>query len=435
VQLSHKGKIASALAAATCALVPGAVQPSVAQEDQPGSPWKVDLALMHYGEADRIACTTVQFMIGRSYARERALTFGFSYDSLTGPSANGAQASAVAQTFTTPSGNGVYTAGAGVTPLDPTFLDTRWAVNANWAQPLSRKWSWDAGLSFSTEYDYTHTGVNTRLARSFDRHNSTLSAALAVSADAISPVGGAPLPLAPMLEPGQTGNKLGDDDKTVFDLVVGWTQVIDRRTLAQLNYSLSSSTGYLTDPYKLVSVVDPAAGLPVAGPGSLNLYRFESRPDSRTRHGLYAQVRHQLRRDIVDVSYRYYTDDWSVRSHTLEARYRWKMLPRAYLEPHVRYYDQSEAEFYVTTLVEGAPLPDYATSDYRLGAFTAYTVGAKFGFAYKGLDEISLRLEYYNQSGDSSPAGAVGAQRGLDMFPTVEAVVFQLGFKFDLFDR
>jgi hypothetical protein len=435
MQLSKTGRVASLLAAATCALVPGASQPSIAKEETPKSPWKFDMALMHYGEQDRISSTTAKFFVSKGFGVDRGLGLSFSVDALTGPSANGAQASTGPQTFTTPSGNFSYSTPAGLTPLDPTFLDTRTALTANWNQPISKRWAWDVGVALSNEYDYTHAGVNTRFARSFNQRNSTLSAAVAFGFDTISPVGGAPIPFAPMLEPGQAGNKLGDDDKTVFDFVLGWTQVINRRTLAQFNYSLSSSAGYLTDPYKFVSVVDPDSGLPTAGPGSLDLYRFESRPDSRTRHGIYAQVRHLLRRDIVDLSYRYYTDDWDVRSHTLEARYRWKLRPRSYLEPHIRLYDQSAADFYATTLVDEDELPDYVTADYRLGKFLAYTVGLKYGFAYKKLDEISFRLEYYNQAGDSSPADAVGVQQELDMFPTVQAIIFQVGFKFDAFGK
>ena len=66
------------------------------------------------------------------------------------------------------------------------------------------------------------------------------------------------------------------------------------RTIGQLNYSFSTSSGYLTDPYKLLSVVDPVSGEPVPGSGELALYRFESRPDERTKHSIYGQAPHKL---------------------------------------------------------------------------------------------------------------------------------------------
>ena len=54
-----------------------------------------------------------------------------------------------------------------------------------------------------------------------------------------------------------------DDTKDVFDLVVGVTQVVSRNFLFQVNYSFSDSSGYLNDPYKILSVVDGLTGDPV----------------------------------------------------------------------------------------------------------------------------------------------------------------------------
>ena len=99
------------------------------------------------------------------------------------------------------------------------------------------------------------------------------------------------------------------------DFLIGVTHVLGRNTIGQLNYSLSIADGYLTDPYKLLSVVDRATGEPAPGPGDLDLYLFESRPDSRTKHLLFALWKHSLGRDVVDLSYRYMTDDWKIDSH------------------------------------------------------------------------------------------------------------------------
>ncbi len=89
---------------------------------------------------------------------------------------------------------------------------------------------------------------------------------MALGNDTINAVGGTPVPLAPMLGLGDTSNKVaGDQSKDVLDFLVGVTQVINRSTLVQLNYSLSQSDGDLTDPYKIISVVDPVTGAACAG--------------------------------------------------------------------------------------------------------------------------------------------------------------------------
>ena len=85
-----------------------------------------------------------------------------------------------------------------------------------------------------------------------------------------------------------------------MDLLLGLTQVLGRHTVMRVNYSYSDSSGYLTDPYKILSVVDPVTGdlvgrTPAPGEsGPTGVYRFESRPDSRRKQGLYAELRHDF---------------------------------------------------------------------------------------------------------------------------------------------
>ena len=69
------------------------------------------------------------------------------------------------------------------------------------------------------------------------------------------------MPLAQMLDVGDGRNKLGgSDSKDVLDLLLGFTQVLNRTTVLRVNYSYSDSSGYLNDPYKILSVVDPLTG-------------------------------------------------------------------------------------------------------------------------------------------------------------------------------
>jgi hypothetical protein len=216
----------------------------------------------------------------------------------------------------------------------------------------------------------------------------------------------------------------------VLDLLIGVTQVLGPRTVAQLNYSLSDSSGYLTDPYKLVSVVDADTGDPVPGSGALNLVLYESRPDSRLQHALFMRVKRQMRRaDVLDASYRFMTDDWGVQSHTVDLRYRWP-LGRFYLQPHVRYYLQSASDFYVPYLRDDRPLPDHASADHRLGELDATTLGLKVGLPLGDGQEWSARLEYYAQSGTSPPGAAFGSLGGLELVPSLDALVVQLGYRF-----
>lgn len=427
---SESPKVAASLVALTCSLLGAAPGPSIAAESQKQKQWQLDTSLSYYGESDRVTDVSANLLARRLFRFGRSLILRLTVDSLTGASASGAVPSRFAQTFTTPSGNAIYNISAGTQPLDPTFLDTRVAAAATWEQPLGRRNRFTGGVTLSNEYDYLHLGVNARFARDFNERNTSLNFGVAFASDMIDPVGGAPIGLSAMLPRGDSSNKLSDDSKTVTDFTIGVSQVLGRRTIAQLNYGLSMSSGYLTDPYKLLTVVDPVSGDPVPGMGGMFLYRFENRPEDRTKHSLFGQVKHRLGRSILDASYRYMTDDWDVRSHTIDLRFRQPIGERWYLEPHARYYTQSAAEFYRTALIDGDPLPDHASADYRLGDLDGATLGLKLGHPMGGDREGALRVEYYEQSGRAPPGAGVGSLGQFDLFPKVSAVIAQVGYRF-----
>ena len=125
------------------------------------------------------------------------------------------------------------------------------------------------------------------------------------------------------------------------------------------------------------------------------------------------------------------TDDWGIDSHTLDVRYRWPLGERSYLEPHFRYYTQSHADFYRTSLANGSPLPLNASADYRLGEFDAITFGVKYGWKTETGTEWNARLEMYSADGSVPSDLLIGTnQAGRDMYPDLDAVILQFGYRF-----
>lgn len=432
--MSDDNNLSARLAAATCALLGVSAAPVMADETER---WSFDTALLYYGENDdRVQDVSATIGAKRAFDDERLLNFTLTADTLTGASASGAIATDAPQTFTSPSGKAIYTTPGGRTPLDDTFHDTRFALNASWTQPLARLYTLSAGLGFSTEYDYTHLGANLALARDFNKRNTTLSAGLAYSQDDVDPVGGAPVPLSQMRDVGDLGNKRSSDSKDVLDVLFGVTQVLTRNTVLRVNYSYSQSSGYLNDPYKILSVVDGTTGdtiLRTLAPGvqgPMGIYLYESRPDSRAKHSLYAEMKHAFGAPVLYGSYRFMTDDWGIDSHTGEVRLRWPFGSANYIEPLLRYYMQSQADFYHPSLVQGAALPAYASADFRLGEFDAVTVGMKFGHQTTGGNEWNARLEYYQQNGTIARAQLIGNQFAREQYPDLKAVIAQFGYRF-----
>ena len=299
------------------------------------------------------------------------------YDGLTGASATGAVAQDAVQTFSRPSGKGGYQVAANTTPLDDTFRDSRVQLNANWAQPLSSGIAGGIGVHISKEYDYFSAGLNGNLSFDFNQKNTTLSVGSSFQYDQIDPVGGKPIGLSSMpirpysdYDDEQSESENADEfydsafttqyqsreksaDKNTLDVLVGLTQVLNRRTIMQVNYGLSVADGYLNDPYKLLSVVDST--------GVTQDIVFEERPDTRTKHNIFWQTKYAMNNGVVDVSYRYMQDDWDIKSHTVESRLRFNVGESGYLQPHFRYYRQGAAEFYRPFLLANEALPEYAS--------------------------------------------------------------------------
>jgi hypothetical protein len=211
-------------------------------------------------------------------------------------------------------------------------------------------------------------------------------------------------------------------------VVLGVTQVMTRRWLSEFNISADRFSGYLNDPYKAVSVLDTA--------GSPTGYVYENRPGSRTRKSAYMENRVGWERESATLSLRYMTDNLGIQSETAQVRLRWWNGPRdQYLEPTVRWYKQTAADFY-QPWITGDP-GAYVSADSRLAALHALTYGVQYGiklsdrlgqFGRQGT-EFSVRLEYYQQTIESAPHEPAQLQ-GLDLYPSLKAFFLQFGFSY-----
>jgi hypothetical protein len=200
----------------------------------------------------------------------------------------------------------------------------------------------------------------------------------------------------------------------------------------QLNYSWSNADGYLTDPFKILSVVDAT--------GITQDYVYEARPNSRTKQSLYWQTKYHFEEGgifsnvIADFSYRYMWDDWKINSSTVDLKLNFPLDNGNSIEPHIRFYSQQAAEFYRPFLnqseVLASGLPQFASADYRIGYLDGITLGLKYQLQLNSEHDLSIRLEYYKQTSSSAAFAAVGVLQNLDITPDVDAVFMQLGYSF-----
>ncbi|MDE3114943.1 MAG: DUF3570 domain-containing protein [Pseudomonadota bacterium] len=325
------------------------------------------------------------------------------------PSASGGSAAVLGRQYAVP---------ANTMPMDKGFQDQRFAGNIGWSQPLGGISLVGVTLSYSTEHDYSSLSGSASVAQDFNDHNTTVSFAVNYSAATSSPFGGVPTPLTVM---NPQWKPVASRNKTDMDFVLGVTQVLTRRWILAANLSYGNSSGYQNDPYRIISEVNGTTGEPVD-------YLYESRPGSRNRESLYIDTKVDLDWVIPEVALRYYHDNWGISSETADISARFKLYRSLYVLPNVRIYQQSAANFFHDYLVSGQALPAYASSDIRLGKFTALTFGAQVGFNVTDNSEVYVRGQYYQQTGDSHPAGMIGQLRQQNMFSGIKASWLMVGY-------
>lgn len=437
MQLNRKVQsVRHQLAAASCALLgataargqdSGGVPPEVQASD-----WSVDSALAYYHEEGRIQAIEPIVDVSKAFSAGQLLGLKLTADSLSGASPNGALTSNKAQTFASPSATSLspvptsgktsrpYTALPGQLPEDPNYHDQRVAAALSWDQPLTRLTQMSFGSKLSDEHDFFSASVDASIAHDFNEKNTTASLEVNGEFDTINPIGGAPVPLSDNLLFDKT---TGSQHKNGAGVLLGLTQVITPQWVAELNLSADRFTGYLNDPYKIISVLDPL--------GNTTGYLYERRPDERTRRSVYLENRVGWGRASVALSMRYMTDDWQVHSETVQLTPRlWMAARTQYLEPTFRWYHQSAAYFYTPWLSSADAEVGYASSDQRLAAFDAVTYGLKYGVKIDDArQELSLRIEYYQQR-QTDRMAAPAMLDGLDLYPGVKAILVQVGWHF-----
>jgi hypothetical protein len=407
---------------------------------------RVDSSVLFYQEAGgRVKATEPVVSVNLNSSDGDVLSLKLTSDTLTGATPNGAAPWKQSQTFITPArapgssatvtgasgGSTIVTIpGVGVVarqyvtapnqlPVDIGFRDQRFAIDAGY----STLWNVDTRISgdagFSHERDYTSYTLGAGLARDLNQKNTTASLGLNLEFDQSRPFFGTPRPLSVM----SADPKGSNQTKAVASLVLGVTQVITRRWLAQLNYTVGTTDGYQTDPYRIISMVDPATGAPLQ-------YLYESRPRSRLRQSIYFANKIELGPTYADISARYYHDSWGISSVTVAASERIPITSWLYVEPEARYYSQSAARFFHNYLAGGQPLPEFASSDSRLGSFNAVTYGVRFGAKVGHTGEFYVLAEDYKQSSNSHrlPAGTPLAAQ--NMFTGVSATSVMAGYSF-----
>ena len=403
--------IASQLSLAAVALIavgePASAQPFVADSN---NDWLVDTSVLSYQESDdRVSVSKILGNLSRSVS-EASVNVGLVVDTMSGASPTGAvRGDDSAVTLTGASG------GDGDISRS-TFDDERRQASVRYQQDPDSGLTMSFGALVSQESDYDSAGADVAINKSGAKRQNTYTLGLAYTRDSIyrSDTGGTPEPLSN----NQNQRSNGKGTRETVEALTGYTRVLNKLTFAQVNVTLGSSNGYHSDPYKVISAADDNDRI---------IANFnDSRPDSRLRLSVLSQLVHQLQnsRDTLRLSYRYYRDDWGIGSHTAALRYRHVFKGKHYIEPHLRIYAQSAADFYQRKLTIDAGqnplLPDdgFASADYRLDKMTSSTLGLSYGVSVTPAAKLRVRAEYLDQRFSTA------------VYSTLSAVIVQASFSY-----
>lgn len=267
------------------------------------------------------------------------------------------------------------------------LTERRKAWNADLSHQFSRT-RISVGGANSRESDYVSTGVSLNTQTGFNQKNTTLLAGIAGTEDRV-----------------KVFYQTAWADKRTMDVILGVTQLLDPRTSVTLNLTWGESEGYLNDQYKLVQKnVQLAPGF------SLPFTYSENRPDQRTRVIALAAWNQTFPKlgGTVDASYRYFRDSFDTTAHTVELHWLQRLGEHVILQPELRLYQQTAAEFYHYRLdgtnitpVAGAPRPQgpFYSSDYRLSEMATLFYGAKLIWTPSERWQFDAAVEQYEMRG------------------------------------
>lgn len=180
------------------------------------------------------------------------------------------------------------------------------------------------GFTNSSENDYEANTVYFTVSQEFFGGMSTVTLGYASGWD----------------EVGQIGNDNFSEDADRRNYQLGFSQVLTRNMLVGLDLEVVTDEGFLQNPYRKNRYLDP-------NDATLFLYQPERYPETRTSTSVAARAIYYLPyRASIHGEYRYFSDTWGISAHTVELGYVHALNERWSLEGSIRYYRQSEADFY-----------------------------------------------------------------------------------------
>lgn len=174
---------------------------------------------------------------------------------------------------------------------------------------------------------------------------------------------------------------------------VVYSQIINKNFQAALLIDAVAQNGYLSLPFHRVYFTDATV-------------HTENLPVNRFKLPIGLRLNYFMGDNIIFRSYyRYFTDDWGIKSHTVSLEMPVKLSPFFSVSPFYRYYTQSAAQYFAPFMSHTAS-DTYYTSNYAYSAFKSSYYGVGIHVAPPGglwksqLSSLEIRFGHYTQTTD-----------------------------------
>jgi len=307
---------------------------------------------------------------------------------------------------------------------------------------------YSAGISVANEFDYFSKGANVSYTNIFNRKNTEISVGAKVFLDKWRPeypteiktwfetggdlnadfFQGVPILDAQGNPTDKNGTQtwkpvsdglITDKHRNTYVFSLSFAQILSPRAQMALMTDITYQTGWLANPMQRVYFADRPnyyIGRPediprYTDPSNTGVFQladdYEKLPRTRFKIPVGMRLHYYVNETaVVRTYYRYYWDDWGIKSHTLNVEVPLKVSGSFTLYPAYRFYNQTAAKYFAP-FEEHLSTQTYYTSDYDLSGFHAHQYG--FGIKYTdifakrklwklGLKSVHLDYNHYRRS-------------------------------------
>lgn len=231
-------------------------------------------------------------------------------------------------------------------------------------------YSYSGEIGFSSEYDYQSINGTLNVTGSFAKDNFTIGLTAQYFKDELSLFTDISNPDDSIIKDGFS--------RDIIATTIAASQILTPKDIIQFDLTYVNASGYMESTSGTVLVN--------------GVRKLELLPESRNRYALSTKWVHGVNDETaLNLSYRFYTDDWGLSAHTSRAAYLVEVNDdEDFVEYSIRVHSQSSIDYFKTSFSD---VQENMTSDSDLDEFQSYEAGFFYNANLMDKEVLGLSLE------------------------------------------